>query len=110
VFCYHCYWAYIAHLLVPIYLGNYSPVSIIYNRVVTTELKVKREEHVGMQPGPHRHYGARAPAQAPQMQQQQQQQLMAAQAPAQRHVQQPTYAQQQAYPMQPQQGAYAQRV
>ena len=62
VAAYHCYWAYISALMVPIYQGNYSPVSIIYNKVINAQLKARREDVAPMHgPGPHRHYAARNP-------------------------------------------------
>lgn len=61
VLCYYCYWAFIARKLEPIYRGNYSPVSIIYQKMVTAQYKVKREPegrpHYPADGGPHRHYG-----------------------------------------------------
>lgn len=59
VLAYYCYWAYIARRLDPIYLGNLSPVSIIYQKMITAEYKVKRDTPP-MADGhghPHRHYG-----------------------------------------------------
>jgi len=68
VLAYYCYWAFISRRLEPIYLGDYSPVSIIYQKMITAEYKVKREGPGGPRSptdghgGPHRHYGARASA------------------------------------------------